>query len=116
MLLEAAQRTWEFREPSAFTCSRHLCLTIILSTAWLHRQSRAVTPARVAVLTMLHANIQDVFNEYGVQIRPPHYMADTAEAKVVKPEDWFREPAKKVTNLPSSSETSATSDVNSKES
>lgn len=35
---------------------------------------------------MLHANIQDVFNEFGVQIMSPHYMADTAEAKVVKPE------------------------------
>lgn len=48
---------------------------------------------RAEVLSMLHANIQDVFNQYGVQIMSPHYMDDTAEAKVVKPEDWHRAPA-----------------------
>jgi hypothetical protein len=49
---------------------------------------------RAEVLTQLHANIQDVFNEYGVQIMSPHYMGDTAEAKLVKAEDWYRAPAR----------------------
>jgi len=31
---------------------------------------------RIAVLSQLHANIQDVFNEAGVQIMSPHYEAD----------------------------------------
>ena len=31
---------------------------------------------RVVTLTALHANIQDCFNEYGVQIMSPHYEAD----------------------------------------
>ena len=48
---------------------------------------------RAEVLTTLHANIQDVFNEHGVQIMSPHYMIDPAGAKVVKPEDWYRSPA-----------------------
>jgi small-conductance mechanosensitive channel len=51
--------------------------------------------SRAEVLTTLHANIQDVFNEHGVQIMSPHYMTDSAEAKVVKPEDWYRAPARK---------------------
>ncbi|MBS1142342.1 MAG: mscS2 [Proteobacteria bacterium] len=50
---------------------------------------------RAEVLSALHANIQDVFNEYGVQIMSPHYMADPSEAKVVKAEDWFPAPARK---------------------
>lgn len=50
---------------------------------------------RAEVLSQLHANIQDVFNEYGVQIMSPHYLADTAEAKVVKPDDWYPAPAKR---------------------
>jgi small-conductance mechanosensitive channel len=49
---------------------------------------------RAEVLSQLHANIQDVFNEYGVQIMSPHYMADTAQAKVVKPENWRPAPAR----------------------
>ena len=44
-------------------------------------------------MTALHANIQDVFNEYGVQIMSPHYMNDPAEAKVVAEKDWYAAPA-----------------------
>ncbi len=49
---------------------------------------------RAEVLALLHANIQDVFNEYGVQIMSPHYMADPAVAKIVHPNDWHPAPAK----------------------
>ena len=38
---------------------------------------------RAEVLSSLHANVQDVFNEYGVQIMSPHYLGDPAQAKVV---------------------------------
>ncbi len=41
----------------------------------------------------LHANIQDVFNEYGVQIMSPNYEADTASPKIVDPKDWYAAPA-----------------------
>jgi small-conductance mechanosensitive channel len=50
---------------------------------------------RAEVLSQLHANIQDVFNEHGVQIMSPHYLGDPASAKVVKPADWFPAPATK---------------------
>lgn len=33
---------------------------------------------RAEILSELHANIQDVFNEYGVQIMSPHYLGDPA--------------------------------------
>lgn len=43
---------------------------------------------RARVLADLHANLQDVFNENGVQIMSPHYLADPAHAKIVPPEHW----------------------------
>jgi len=50
---------------------------------------------RAQVLSQLHANIQDVFNEYGVQIMSPHYMADPGEPKTVKPEAWYPAPVRR---------------------
>ena len=50
---------------------------------------------RAEVLSLLHANIQDVFNEYGVQIMSPHYLGDPEQAKVVPPEGWYAAPAKR---------------------
>jgi small-conductance mechanosensitive channel len=49
---------------------------------------------RAVVLSSLHANIQDVFNEYGVQIMSPQYFEDPPEPKVVPRERWFTPPAK----------------------
>jgi small-conductance mechanosensitive channel len=55
-----------------------------------------VDPSRRAmVLSELHANIQDVFNENGVQIMAPNYEADPAQPKVVASADWFRAPARR---------------------
>jgi small-conductance mechanosensitive channel len=45
------------------------------------------------IYSELHANIQDVFNEYGVQIMSPAYVADPESAKVVPPDRWHAEPA-----------------------
>ena len=41
---------------------------------------------RAEVLSALHANIQDVFNDHGVQIMSPHYLGDPAAPKLVPPE------------------------------
>ncbi|MGC3958240.1 MAG: hypothetical protein QM813_09970 [Verrucomicrobiota bacterium] len=49
---------------------------------------------RPPVLSQLHGNIQDVFNEYGVQIMSPHYMANPPQAAIVPKEKWFTPPAK----------------------
>jgi small-conductance mechanosensitive channel len=48
---------------------------------------------RAEVINQLHENVQDVFNEYGVQIMSPHYLGDPAAAKIVAKEDWDRAPA-----------------------
>jgi hypothetical protein len=49
---------------------------------------------RALVLDALHANIQDVFNEFGVQIMSPHYMADPPQPQIVPKEEWHTPPAR----------------------
>ncbi|MBT3066935.1 mechanosensitive ion channel family protein [Rhodoferax sp. U11-2br] len=49
---------------------------------------------RAMVMSALHANIQDVFNTYGVQIMSPQYFEDPASPKIVPPDQWFAAPAK----------------------
>ncbi|HEY5973917.1 MAG TPA: mechanosensitive ion channel family protein, partial [Geobacteraceae bacterium] len=41
----------------------------------------------------LHRQILDVFNEYGVQIMTPAYVADTPQPKLVPREQWYAAPA-----------------------
>jgi small-conductance mechanosensitive channel len=48
---------------------------------------------RGPVLDALHANIQDAFNEYGVQIMSPNYEADPDGPKVVTRDRWYAAPA-----------------------
>jgi small-conductance mechanosensitive channel len=43
----------------------------------------------------LHQNIQDAFNEYGVQIMSPNYVTDRAVPTFVPKEDWYAAPAKR---------------------
>jgi small-conductance mechanosensitive channel len=50
---------------------------------------------RALVLSQLHANIQDLFNEYGVQIMSPQYFEDPASPKVVPPAQWYPAPAQR---------------------
>ncbi|MBK8323181.1 MAG: mechanosensitive ion channel [Betaproteobacteria bacterium] len=49
---------------------------------------------RARVMSELHANIQDVFNEYGVQIMSPHYLGDPPQPVVVPKERWYAAPAR----------------------
>ena len=48
---------------------------------------------RQFVLAELHARIQDLFNEHGVQIMSPHYLGDPAKPAVVPKENLFKPPA-----------------------
>src|SRR6202007_2469579 len=41
----------------------------------------------------LHRSVLDVFNEYGVQIMTPAYVADPAEPNLVPRDQWFAKPA-----------------------
>jgi small-conductance mechanosensitive channel len=45
------------------------------------------------VLNDLLANIQDSFNEHGVQIMSPNYEADPEHPAIVPPEQWYAAPA-----------------------
>ncbi len=49
---------------------------------------------RPTILSALHANIQDAFNEFGVQIMSPHFKAQPAEPVLVPKEKWRERPAR----------------------
>jgi len=93
MLLEAARRTeGVVQEPPS-----RVHQTALADFYVEYRLVAYAVPAkpvpRALVLTALHANIQDVFNEHGVQIMSPHYLGDPAQAKVVAKADWYAAPA-----------------------
>jgi small-conductance mechanosensitive channel len=93
LLLQAAERTSGLRaEPKPLVLQSgledfYVRYTLLVA---LDRQS-----ARPFTLAALHANIQDAFNEAGVQIMSPNYMVDPAAPKVVPKERWFSAPAAK---------------------
>ena len=65
------------------------------ATAGVNAPPPAVLPeTRIRTLAALHANIQDAFNEHGVQVMSPHYVADPAGKVGVPREKWFEPPAK----------------------
>jgi small-conductance mechanosensitive channel len=93
MLLEAARRT-----PGVVQTPGPRVFQTALSD--FYPEYRLVAQAvpseprpRAELLTMLHANIQDVFNEYGVQIMSPHYLGDPEQEKWVPKERWHAAPA-----------------------
>jgi small-conductance mechanosensitive channel len=91
LLEEAAARTPGLREePKPFV------LQTGLSDFYPEYRLMAVIDqpdSRGRVLSALHANIQDLFNEYGVQIMSPHYEADPPEPVVVPPDRRSPPPA-----------------------
>lgn len=94
MLIEAARRTdgiLETPAPQVFQTA----LSDFYPEYRLVAQAIPSEPRpRALLLSVLHANIQDVFNEYGVQIMSPHYLGDPQEAKWVPREQWHAAPAK----------------------
>ncbi len=93
MLLEAARRTTGLKSKP-----EHIVLQRALSDFYVEYELRVAleTPMqRPEVLSELHAHTQDVFNEYGVQIMSPHYLANPPQAAIVPKEKWFAPPAKK---------------------
>jgi small-conductance mechanosensitive channel len=93
MLIEAAHRTEGLLEdPPPRVLQRSLSDYYV---EYMLGARIAEPNRRIAVLDELHRNIQDVFNEYGVQIMSPHYVADPAEKVWVPKENWYEPPAKK---------------------
>jgi small-conductance mechanosensitive channel len=92
MLTEAAGRTEGLlSEPPPFVLQRALadfCVTYELN-------AYCEDPEQMYPLySELHRNIQDVFNEHGVQIMTPAYVTDPEEPKVVPPNRWYESPAR----------------------
>ena len=95
MLLEAARRTKGIlNQPPPYVIQSALSDFYVEYKLVAYAGPEA--PAqRALAISELHANIQDVFNEYGVQIMSPHYLSDPAHPQVVPKERWFEAPAKK---------------------
>jgi small-conductance mechanosensitive channel len=93
LLLMAAERTQSIArtpEPRVLQTALHdfyVEYTLLVSVADPTR--------RPVVLDELHAHIQDVFNEHGVQIMSPNYEADPGQPKIVAPADWYKAPAQR---------------------
>lgn len=92
LLMMAAERTPGLRrepKPHVFQSGLedfYVRYTLYVSLA--HQEDRLVT------MNALQANIQDAFNEYGVQIMSPNYVLDPGAPKVVAKNDWFAAPAR----------------------
>ncbi|MCB1849074.1 MAG: mechanosensitive ion channel family protein, partial [Halieaceae bacterium] len=74
MLLQAARRTQGLRtEPAPFVLQQSLGdFTVVYQLNAYCDDARNMN----RLYSALHGNIQDVFNEYGVQIMSPNYVAD----------------------------------------
>jgi small-conductance mechanosensitive channel len=91
MLLEAAARTpGLLREPKPFVFERELRSFDVEYQINVYCDQPNATSALYAAL---HRSILDSFNEYGVQIMTPNYVADPTDAKVVAKDNWFSAPA-----------------------
>ncbi len=92
MLLLAADRTQGLlRKPQPFV------LQTALNDFYVSYELNAYSDRpleMVQVYSDLHENIQDAFNEFGVQIMSPHYLGDPKEVKIVPREKWHQPPAK----------------------
>ena len=91
MLVMAAGRT-----PGLLQEPPPRVLQTALSDFYVEYELRAVMrePAqRGPVLSALHENILDVFNEYGVQIMSPNYENDPPQPVLVPRERWYAPPA-----------------------
>lgn len=92
LLLLGAERSANLRKsPAPYVVQRALSDFYVEYTLIVHLESEAL---RVETLSSLHANIQDAFNEFGVQIMSPHFMVQPQENVVVDRSNWYAAPAK----------------------
>jgi small-conductance mechanosensitive channel len=92
MLLGAAEKTSGLlREPAPFVLQKSL------DDFYVTYELNAYTdsPQEMAqIYSELHKNIQDAFNEHGVQIMSPHFESAPPEKVWVPREKWYAPPAK----------------------
>jgi small-conductance mechanosensitive channel len=91
LLLLAAERTANLRKtPAPYVVQRALSDFYVAYSLVVHLESEKL---RIETLSQLNANIQDAFNEYGVQIMSPHFMVQPEQEIVVPRSKWHSEPA-----------------------
>ena len=91
MLCQAAERTQGIRrEPPPFVLQSSLSDFYVEYILNFQPEEPA---QRVFILSELHTNIQDAFNENGVQILSPHFMSQPEHSVVVPRERWWSAPA-----------------------
>jgi len=91
LLLLAAERTpGVLQEPAPRVLQRSLS-DFYVEYQMLFRINQP--EQRYMIMSELHGNIQDTFNEYGVQIMSPHFVTQPGEAVLVPNEDWYKAPA-----------------------
>jgi small-conductance mechanosensitive channel len=91
MLTLAAQRASQVRQnPAPFVMQRALADFYPEYELIVHIDR---PEQRGLVLSELHAHIQDVFNEYGVQIMSPNFVSQPEQKVWVDKGDWYAAPA-----------------------
>jgi small-conductance mechanosensitive channel len=93
MLTEAAGRTARLRTELPPRVLQETLSDFYVEYTLLVRLERP--DERPLVASELHANIQDVFNEHGVQIMSPPYENDPAGKVWVPKERWHEPPAER---------------------
>ena len=98
LLSIAAEQTAGIQqEPKPFVLQRSLSDFYVEYELFVHIDEPM---RRFFILTDLHANIQDQFNEYGVQIMSPNFRSQPDQPVVVPKENWYAAPAKRPAGKP----------------
>ncbi|MEW6335941.1 MAG: mechanosensitive ion channel domain-containing protein [Acidobacteriota bacterium] len=97
MLMMAADRTAGLRRGPRPRVQQSALADFYVEYTLLATIERPETRRRT--LSALHANIQDVFNEYGVQIMSPNYEADREHPTWVPRERWRDAPGDRLEHL-----------------
>jgi small-conductance mechanosensitive channel len=95
LLLAAARTDGVLREPAPVVYATTLSDFYVEYELVAHG---AASVARSALLSKLHEQILDVFNEHGVQIMSPHFEGQPEKPAIVERSKWFADPAEKTTS------------------
>lgn len=91
LLRQAAERTPNIRKnPEPYVVQRGLSDFNVEYTLIARLESEE---RRIESISVLNSQIQDAFNEAGVQIMSPHYMVQPDSSVVVPPSKWHAPPA-----------------------
>ncbi len=91
LLLLAADRTPKIRkQPKPHVLQRQLSDFYVEYTLIVRLENEKL---RIETLSDLHSQIQDAFNEFGVQIMSPHFMMQPEGNVVIPPSKWYASPS-----------------------